>query len=314
MITRLREVLEYNVPHGKMNRGLSVIDAFRVLSGKSELDEKEYFRAATLGWCIELLQAMFLVSDDIMDSSLTRRGQPCWYRVPAVGMIAINDSFLIKSALYRLIKKYFRQDAFYADLLDLFQDVTYETELGQMLDLITAPEDDVDLTRFNMHKYSWIVIYKTAFYSFYLPVACAMILSGITDETAYAEAKKILLPLGEYFQVQDDYLDCYGDPSVIGKIGTDIEVNKCSWLVNTALNIATPEQRAILEENYGQKEPEKVAKVKALYKELDIPKLFAEFEEKSYQDISKMIADLDEKVLKRQIFIDFMAKIYKRSQ
>jgi farnesyl diphosphate synthase len=47
--------------------------------------------------------------------------------------------------------------------------------------------------------------------------------------------------------VQDDYLDCYGDPAVIGKIGTDIQDNKCGWLVVQALKRATPEQRAILE-------------------------------------------------------------------
>lgn len=46
---------------------------------------------------------------------------------------------------------------------------------------------------------------------------------------------------------KDDFLDCYGDPSVIGKVGTDIEENKCSWLVVQALSRITPEQRAMLQ-------------------------------------------------------------------
>ena len=41
-------------------------------------------------------------------------------------------------------------------------------------------------------------------------------------------------------------MDCYGDPSVTGKVGTDIEENKCSWLVVQALDRVTPEQRDIL--------------------------------------------------------------------
>lgn len=70
---------------------------------------------------------------------------------------------------------------------------------------------------------------------------------SITDKTAYDLALSILIPLGEYFQVQDDYLDCYGLPEHIGKIGTDILDNKCSWNVNTALKFATPEQRKVLD-------------------------------------------------------------------
>jgi farnesyl diphosphate synthase len=74
-----------------------------------------------------------------------------------------------------------------------------------------------------------------------------MRMTGVTSEAAYKEALDILIPLGEYFQVQDDYLDCYGDPAFIGKVGTDILDNKCSWNINVALASASPEQRKILD-------------------------------------------------------------------
>lgn len=70
------------------------------------------------------------------------------------------------------------------------------------MDLITAPQGNVDLGRFTEKRYKSIVKYKTAFYSFYLPVAAAMYMAGIDGEKEHAHAKKIVLEMGEFFQIQ----------------------------------------------------------------------------------------------------------------
>lgn len=336
--------LAYNVPGGKLNRGISVVDTLAILLGRPLTDD-EYHRAAVLGWCIELLQAFFLVSDDIMDSSITRRGQPCYYRAHGIGMIAINDAFLLEAAIYFLLKKYFRHEDYYIDLVELFLETTHKTEMGQLVDLITAPEDKVDLDKFSLakcvlfrlflssspplilaHRHKYIVIYKTAFYSFYLPVALAMLVARIPDSYTlpshpspvrpYDLAKSFLIPLGEYFQIQDDFLDYSATPEILGKIGTDIKDNKCSWCVNTALLLATPAQRKVLDENYGRKDDAHEARVKELYEELGLRKVHAEYEEKTGRELQALIEQIPEggeRTLKRAVFTSFFEKIYKRN-
>ncbi len=264
---------------------------------------------------IELLQAFFLVSDDIMDASKTRRGQPCWYLMPNVGMIAINDAFMLESSIYLLLKKYFKQEKYYVDLLELFHEVTFQTELGQACDLLTAPEDHVDLDNFSIEKFTFIVIYKTAYYSFYLPVALALYFSGQATEKNLEQAEDILIPMGEYFQAQDDYLDNFADPSVLGKIGTDIQDNKCSWLVNQALSRCSSSQRKVLEQNYGRKDAKCEARVKQLYNELELDQVYKDFEEVRVADLRRKIAHVDESEgLKKEVFEEFLRKIYKRSK
>jgi farnesyl diphosphate synthase len=295
---------------------MSVVDTTSLLLGRElKPPSEEYFRAATLGWMIELLQGFFLVSDDIMDSSITRRGQPCWYRAPGVGMVAINDAFMLEAAIYLLLRKHFRQEKHYVDLLELFQEVTLQTEVGQLCDLLTAPEDHVDLNNFSLDKFSFIVIYKTAYYSFYLPVALALYHSGVATPKNLKQAHDILIPMGEYFQAQDDYLDAFADPSVLGKIGTDIKDNKCSWLVNQALKIVTPEQRKLLDDNYGRKDDDCEKRVKELYHQLKLPQVYEKFEEERVNMLKKQIAAVDESEgLKKEVFEEFLRKIYKRSK
>ena len=80
------------------------------------------------------------------------------------------------------------------------------------------------------------MVYKTAFYSFYLPVALAMYMAKIPEScpspTSPSETIKpfdvalsILLQIGEYFQIQDDFLDYHVSPEQLGKVGTGTEVN-----------------------------------------------------------------------------------------
>eukprot|EP00605_Chrysophyceae_sp_TOSAG23-4_P002446 GSChrysophyteH1.ASY1.ANO1.2705.1 assembled CDS len=282
----IRNMMEYTVAGGKMNRGLAAMACRATLAearGK-KLTDRERCQSAALGWCIEFLQAFFLVADDIMDASITRRGKDCWYRLP-------------DSCVYKILKRYCGTNPCYPQLLDLF---------------IEPLDGPTDLSRFTMERMTKITKYKTAFYSFYLPVALAMIEGGITDRAVFDKAREVLCIMGEYFQIQDDYLDCYGTPEQIGKVGTDIQDNKCSWLVVTALANCNATQKRTLLKNYGRDDPGCIEAVKKLYGKLNLAEQYHEYEEASYAKIQSILDETTE--LPREVFEFLLRKIYKRSK
>ena len=135
-----------------------------------------------------------------------------------------------------------------------------------------------------------IVKYKTAFYSFYLPVAMAMVCAGLEERSEYDAAREILVVMGVYFQAQDDFLDAFGTPGQIGKIGTDIQDKKCGWLfVNAYHSMVDATQKKYLDKHYGNcsvgSKEEK--KIKAMYKNIGLEAKYHAYEEASYAQIGR---------------------------
>ena len=310
-VCSLREALIYNAFDGKKSRGMMVICSLDFLKNGS-LSDSEIDKALYLGWCVEILQAVFLVADDIMDHSEIRRGKPCWYK--KCGLRAINNTYLMEQCIYALINKHFINEPYLVDLYKSFHRITYLTAIGQELDMIASePSGSFSIHKFTEDKYKSIVKYKTAYYSFYLPVSLGMILADVKDHNMYADVEHILMKLGELFQVQDDYLDCYGDSTRIGKIGRDIEDGKCSWLIVQALKLASTEELLLLEHNYGNEDPSCVKIVKDLYVKLGLEAIFKKFEEESYAELLSLIHKHGNNFPKG-LFLILVQKIYKRDK
>merc|ERR1711972_1140636 len=261
---------------------------------------------------IEWLQAWLLVADDFMDDSKTRRGQKCWYLNDDVQKIAVNDALMIEMIVFKVLKRHFSSMPYYAQLLDLMMETTFQTECGQMLDTLCM---NLGLEDFTELRWELIVKYKTAFYSFYCSVAMGMVVAWITDVAEYNSCRDILMIMGIYFQAQDDYLDCYGTPEQIGKIGTDIQDKKCGWLfVHAYHSLASAEQKAVFDKLYGRCKVQTTEEqqIKDLYTKLKLPELYEKYEKDSYDKI--MVLKHTVKEVPWSVFEAFLKKIYKRQK
>lgn len=124
-----------------------------------------------------------------------------------------------------------------------------------------------------------------------------------------------MLKMGVFFQIQDDFLDAFADPRTLGKVGTDIQDGKCSWLVVNALELADRKQLHRLQRNYGNDDARCVAAVKRLYVELGLPRLYEQLEENSYRELQQMISRLThDSRLPETIFTEYLAMVYKRQK
>merc|ERR1712070_379111 len=116
--------------------------------------------------------------------------------------------------------------------------------------------------------------------------------------------------MGIFFQAQDDYLDYFGDPTMIGKVGTDIEEGKCTWLLTDALARCDSSQRNVLASCVGQRDSASVEAVKEVYRAVGVEESFQAYEQECYRAMVKRIEDLP--VPHGVLLSDLLAKVFKR--
>lgn len=317
-----KTLFDYNCLGGKSNRGTLVILIYEYVKNR-DINDVEWEKAACLAWCIEILQASFLVADDIMDSGETRRNKFCWYLLKDVETKnAINDVLFLYNSVYKLIEIYLRTDNCYVNILSAFRDISLKTLIGQHLDTnifsskyfktnsedeniidvndINPPDNfEINAAMINMKVYKNIVIHKTAYYSFFLPIVCGMLLAGLEiSNLLYRKIEDISLLMGEYFQVRDDYMDVFGDANKTGKVGTDIQNNKLTWPLVKIFEIGSEEDKKKIIKNYGRNKLACVKVVKSLYVGYKISKHFKDYEHDMKKKLEEAINDLHHEGIK----------------
>ena len=136
--------------------------------------------------------------------------------------------------MFRLLHKVITDPQRCFAVISVFEQIKFLTEIGQMLDLNTVDQETRKLnykwiwvypftTRFfNSEYYMEIITNKTAYYTVFLPIYLGLVLCDCDISTLQSPLlKEICTVLGQYFQIKDDYLDVFADPSVLGKVRVD---------------------------------------------------------------------------------------------
>ncbi|WP_420401648.1 polyprenyl synthetase family protein [Flagellimonas sp.] len=210
---------------------------------------------------IEVFHNFSLVHDDIMDDAPLRRGKTTVHEKWDINTgILSGDAMLINA--YQYLEDY--SPEVFKPLAVLFSKTAVEVCEGQQYDVDFETRDDVTIP-----EYLKMIEYKTA-----VLVACAMKMGAILAGASEEDAQSIYefgQNLGIAFQLQDDYLDAFGDPKTFGKqVGGDIIENKKTFLYLKALEFAPKEDKEGLMHLYSI-QPEdsntKVDTVKTIFEE-----------------------------------------------
>ncbi|KAF2882477.1 hypothetical protein ILUMI_23702 [Ignelater luminosus] len=247
-----------------------------------------------------------------MDGSDTRRGLPCWYKNDDVQLRAINDAVFVQHCPYLLLNKYFTKHYFHLPALNWLNKMTVITTTGQIMDLFCLLNGKPRFDAFTMDRVRLIARYKGAYPEFISPVLLALKFAKPNYVNTYKQAKLVLCELGHYFGAQNDILDCYGDPLITGKVGTDIRDGKCTWLIAKALEKATDNQMQMLKRYYGRPDFQSDLKIKSVYEQLNILEDFLAYEEESYNQICKLIKEMPEE-FPQDYFLKFVNALYGRN-
>nr|WP_315210988.1 polyprenyl synthetase family protein [uncultured Flavobacterium sp.] len=259
----------------------------------AEVFDADYRKALPAALAVEVFHNFSLVHDDIMDDAPLRRGQETVHE-----KWNLNTGILSGDAMLILAYQYFEQyePIIFRDLAKLFSKTALEVCEGQQWDVDFEERNDVTIP-----EYLKMIQYKTA-----VLVAAAMKMGAIIAETSEENANLIYdfgLNLGLAFQLQDDFLDAFGDPETFGKqVGGDIIENKKTYLYLKAVAFSKEAEAEELRRLFSiqpEDNTEKIKTVKELFNSSGASKAtqdaIQDFTFKAFQTLDKMEISIDKK-------------------
>jgi geranylgeranyl diphosphate synthase type II len=269
-----------------------------------EVDSQEALAAAT---AVEVFHNFSLIHDDIMDDAPLRRGNETVHE-----KWNVNTGILSGDAMLILAYQYFEayEPIVFQELAKLFSKTALEVCEGQQYDVDFETRDDVTIP-----EYLKMIQYKTA-----VLVGAAMKMGAIVAQTTEENAKAIYdfgLNLGLAFQLQDDYLDAFGDPETFGKqVGGDIIENKKTYLYLKAIEFATSDQKEQLLHLFSiqpSDNSDKINTVKGLFDQTGASQAtqhaIEDFTFKAFDTLEKMNISAD----KKEVLTAFGQKLMSRN-
>ncbi len=223
----------------------------------NEINEDAY----QLANAVELFHNFSLVHDDMMDDASLRRGKATVHtKYDSNTALLVGDVMLIRA--YEYLQKI--QSAHLSKILQLFNTTAKEVCEGQQLDM-----DYSKMEKVSMDEYIYMITLKTS-----VLLAASLEMGAIIGGASASNCKHLYefgKNIGIAFQVQDDYLDAFGDAAIFGKEpGGDIKQNKKTFLLIHALEVANKDQKNDLEALLKSNDEDKVEKVLTIFKQCEV--------------------------------------------
>ena len=249
-------------------------------------------KAAT---AVEVFHNFSLIHDDIMDDAPLRRGNETVHE-----KWNINTGILSGDAMLILAYQYFEEyePAIFRELAKLFSKTALEVCEGQQYDVDFETRDDVTIP-----EYLKMIEYKTA-----VLVGASMKMGAIVAQTSTENANAIYdfgLNLGIAFQLQDDYLDAFGNPETFGKqVGGDIIENKKTYLYLKAIEFASANEKEQLLHLFSiqpSENKDKINSVKEIFNQtgssITTQEAIQDYTFKAFETLEKMNIGNDKKAI-----------------
>jgi geranylgeranyl diphosphate synthase type II len=238
------------------------------------------YHAAT---AIELFHNFSLIHDDIMDAASLRRGMETVHKKFGQNTAILSgDVMLIRS--YEYLNKIKAEHL--NKVLFLFNRTAREVCEGQQLDIDFETQENVLL-----EDYIHMIALKTS-----VLIAASLEIGAVLGGASEGNCKHLYefgKNLGIAFQIQDDYLDAFGNPEKFGKeVGGDIKQNKKTFLMLHALEVATPAQQEKIAALIKENPTDKVQQMLAIFKDCNVAAWANDLKEKYLQTAYKHLQEI----------------------